>query len=287
MQRLSFCFAILLLAAVAFAAPEEFGLAPTPETPTADEILLKDGNLLVGRIVEQRPDVVVFESDSLGLIEIPWANIERLARAADRSGVMVDPDYNSLMFCPTPATLSKGDAYFRDFELFFLNFGYAPSDRFNLSFGTLFPISGDLVMISIGGKLMLLDRTEQPVGLALVGSYTLLEEVSFGSAGVVAGVGDKRSSLNLSVNRAYDDDGDTETIFLLGADTQLTKRSKVFAEYLSSSSILDDDDFNGFINLGVRLFGESHSLSLSGFRPLDTDSGSLIAWPMLAYSNHF
>ena len=252
------------------------------------EILLTDGTILTGRIIEEHEDYVVFETETLGRMEILRANIKRIAHSGDRSGVMIDPDYNSLMFCPTPATLAKGDSYFRDFELFFLNFGAGVTDAFDLSIGTLFPFSADVVMVSIGGKLRLIDREVQPIGLALVGSYTKLEEVSFSAVGAVMGVGNKRSSFNVLVNQTSDDDGDSETVFIIGADTQMTRRSKIFAEFMSSSALFaDDNDIEGFINIGVRMFGDSHSFSLSGFRPLDANSDSFIAFPMVMYSNHW
>jgi len=127
------------------------------------------------------------------------------------------------------------------------------------------------------------------VGLALAASYTFLEEVRFGAVGAVAGIGDRRNSLNLAVNRTFDDDGNSETVFLVGADAQITRRSKLFAEYMSSSALLEDEDsdLKGFVNIGVRIFGESHSFSLSGFRPLDDDLDSFIAFPMVMYSNHW
>ena len=280
--------AILLLAAVAAAAANDFAGAPAAGSPP-DEVLLTDGTLLAGRILEELADRIVFETDALGRLEIPRASIVRLARGAERTGALSDPDYNSLMFCPTPATLAKGDSYFRDFELFFLNYGASLADAFNLSVGTLFPVSSEVLMISLGGKLRLADRETQPVGLALTGSYTRLEEVKFGAVGVVAGGGDRRRSLNLAVNQTFDDDGDTELAFILGADVQSSRRGKIFAEYMSSASLLADEDadLEGFLNVGVRLFGDSHSFSLSGFRPLTDDSGSFVAFPMLMYSNHW
>ena len=47
-------------------------------------------------------------------------------------------------------TLPSGSGYFRSFELFFLNFGYAPADDVNLSVATLFPVTGDVLMLSVG-----------------------------------------------------------------------------------------------------------------------------------------
>jgi len=140
----------------------------------------------------------------------------------------------------------------------------------------------------VGGKFRLIDREEKPVGLALVGSYTKMEDVSFSAVGAVAGVGNKRSSFNVLINRTSDDDGDSETVYIIGGDTQLTRRSKIFGEFMSSSALFaDDSDIEGFINIGVRMFGDSHSFSLSGFRPLDTNSDSFIAFPMIMYSNHW
>ena len=275
---------ILCLGAVAAAAPYEFSDdTATPPPPRQDELLLNDGTLLLGTIIEERADVVVFETAALGRMEIRRADIVRLAHGGERAGAIADPDYNSLMFCPTPATLARGDSYFRDFELFVLNFGTSLTDAFDLSVGTLFPISADVLMITV------VDRERQPLGLALVGGYTRLEEVQFGSVGVVAGVGNRRNSLNLAVNRTYDDDGDTETVLMAGADYQATPRSKFFVEYMSTATLLEDedDDLHGFLNLGVRLFGDSHSFTLSGFRPLTDDTGSFIAFPMIMYSNHW
>lgn len=251
-----------------------------------DEILLKDGTLLRGTILEERDDAVVFETASLGRLEITRDRIERIARAKDPAGVITDPDQNSIMFCPTPATLPRGTAYFRDFELFVLNFGFGVTDALDLSLGTLFPFSGDVLMLSGGAKLRLLDRESSPLGLALTGSYTKLEETHFGAFGAVAGVGDAQRSLNLAVNLAYDDDGDTEAIFIVGGDWQGGRHTKIFAEFFSSSTLLqdEDDDLEGFINIGLRLFGEAHSFSLSGFRPLTASSGSFIAFPMIMFS---
>jgi hypothetical protein len=273
------------------AAAQEIGGSSGPPLNVRefDEILLKDGNLLRGRVIEQNENLVIFETESLGRLEIPLASIERIALRDQQSGVVQDPDQNSIMFCPTPATLPRGDSYFRDFQLFFLNFGFGITDAFDLSFGTLFPVSTKALMLSVGGKLRLVDRESAPIGLALTGSFTHLEETNFGAFGAVAGIGDLHRSLNLAVNLAYDDDGDTETIFILGGDVQTGRGNKLFGEYFSSSSLLkdEDDDLKGFINIGFRFFGENHSFSLSGFRPLIGDSDGFIAFPMIMYSKHF
>ncbi len=288
MTRIAIAIAVaaLLLAAAAIASPEEFGVAPAPEPTVPDEVLLTDGTVLTGRIVEMNDDVVVIVTESLGRMEIPCDRVVRTARAGDDAGVRMDPDRNTLMFCPTPETLPRGSHYFRDFELFFLNFGTAVNDDVNISVGTIFPVSADVALLSLGAKVRLLDRNEAPMGLAATGSWTLTEDVKFGHVGVVAGVGDARRSFNVAVNHAFDADGGTEMILLAGVDSQVSRSAKFFAEFMSSSAIIDSDDIDGFLNIGFRLFGDTHSFSLAGFRPL-VDSGSFIAWPMVMYSRHF
>jgi len=290
MKRLPLLLLLALLCGGQASAQEIGGVgAPVASPEKFDEILLKDGSLLLGRIIEESADLVVIETASLGRLEIPRANIERLAGRDAPAGVFPDPDQNTIMFCPTPATLPKGAAYFRDFELFLLNVGYGVTDALDLSFGTLFPVSAELFMLSTGAKWRLVDRDSSGIGLALTGSFTLLDETTFGAFGGVAGIGNRRNSLNLSVNRTYDDDGDAETVFIVGGDAQMGRRNKIFAEYFSSSALLEDedDDLSGFINIGFRFFGERHSFSLSGFRPLGEDMGSLVAFPMIMYSQHF
>ncbi len=265
------------------------GAPGTEGTEGTDEILLKDGNILLGKVVEEREGLIIFETESLGRLEIPRANIERMALYMAKSGVFTDPDQNTIMFCPTPASLPKGDGYFRNFELFVLNFGLGVTDNFDLSIGTLFPVSSNALMVAFGGKLRLVDREKSPIGLALTGSFTMLEETQFGAVGAVVGIGDRHKSLNVAVNYTVDEDGGKDTIFIVGGDFQTGRRTKLFGEYFSAASLFNDenDDLNGFINFGIRIFGQRHSFSLSAFRPLVEDSGSFIAFPMLMYSYHW
>ena len=290
MTRLLLLLLLALLCSGPASAQEIGGKgAPLPSPARFDEILLKDGSLLLGRIIEEGADLVIIETASLGRLEIPRANIERLARRDAPAGIFPDPDQNTIMFCPTPATLPKGDAYFRDFELFLLNVGFGATGNLDLSFGTLFPVSTDVFMLSMGAKFRLVDRDSSGIGLALTGSYTLLDETRFGAFGGVVGIGNRSNSLNLSVNYTYDDDGETETVYIVGGDVQTGRRGKFFAEYFSSSSLLEDedDDLSGFINIGFRFFGQRHSFSLSAFRPLSDDLDSFVAFPMIMYSQHF
>jgi hypothetical protein len=197
-----------------------------------------------------------------------------------------DPDINSIMFCPTPQTLPAGSSYFRDVELFFLNYGYSVSDDTNISIGTHFPITGELSFVSAGFKHRIFDRDEYRFGLALFANGTFYDDGSFGVFGVIAGNGDNDKSLNLSISQGYNEHSDSGIIVMLGGDKRIGDGTKVIAEYFNTTAFMDfNDDFYGFSNIGVRWFGETMAVSMTAMIPLQDDS--FIALPMVTISKHW
>ncbi len=287
-------------------------------------IQVRDGSEITARVVEADEDRLVVWSASLGTLTIRRGEVVSIIvvpeRGPSRPGTLpppadppmeiptptatptpaaagpvdrtasfrTDPDRNTILLGPTPETLPKGSAYFRNFELLILNFGLAPADAFNLSFGMIFPVTGELVSLSGGFKLRLVDRAADGLGLAVAASGTYLEDGAFGSIIGIAGVGSERSSLNLSIHRSYAENSDALSYFIVGADTQVGPGFKLLAEYANSTRAVtrDEDDFNGFLSVGFRVFGEGSSFTLTGFRPL-VDTGSFIAFPVAMYSHQF
>jgi hypothetical protein len=264
------------------------------------EIRLSDGTLLRGRIASEDDGYVVVESELLGRLTIERVHVESVVEVEETSLRSApeasqhrddpgrrDPDRNTIMLGPTPETLPAGTAYFRNFELFILNFGFAPSDILNLSIGTIFPVTSELRSLSVGIKLRLTSREKHGLGLAVAASGTTLDQEKFGSIIGIIGIGDAEKSLNLSVHRTFTD-GEGVTFFIAGGDVLAGNGFKLFAEYGNSTdAVLSDEDFTGLVNVGFRIFGERTSFSLSGFRPLAEDTGSFIAFPVAMYSRHF
>jgi len=268
----------------------------------ADTVILKTGKCLEGRIVSENADSLVikvkniqnhhqlvFEELTLAREDVASLRYGNFGSEVNDLTLLHDPDYNSIMFCPTPATIPKGDFYFRDFELYFLNFGWGAGESTSLSFMTHFPIVSVMSFGSIGIKHSLLDRETAPLGLALAGSYTfftgdLTKSLLTGS--LILGLGDKDRSLNLLVNQSYQKDGDPFTTFVLGGDIRIGRRTKFLAEYMNSTNFLfGEDDFNGFLNLGVRFFGKDWSFSFTGVRPMES-MDSFMFLPMFQFSIH-
>jgi len=260
-----------------------------------DEILLVDGTVLSGRIVAETETSVTIETASLGHVELSREQIRSISRAGEGPGLGGDPDFNSIQLTPTPATVPQGEHYFRSFELLILNYGYGITDDLNLSLGALFPISTEWNLLLTGLKWQVADRTESPVGLAVSASYLIApDDRTYASLGGIAGLGDARRSLNVAVDYGWDEDGESGQRILVGGDVQISGRMKLFAEWANSELVFatgddeDDDELDGFINAGFRIFGESMAFTLGGFRPLIAeDTGSFVALPMLMFSAHW
>ncbi|MBM4118882.1 hypothetical protein FJ251_14330 [bacterium] len=290
-------FALLLIALAAPAAARGAVTDRRPEaarTPLVDEILLVDGTVLSGHIVAETDSSITIETASLGRVEVQRAQIQRLAKAGIRYGVADDPDCNSVLLTPTPATVGKGDAYFRNFELLILNGGYGITENLDLSIATLFPIGGDWNFIAVGLKAELVDRETHDLGLAITGSHLIAPDAQrFSSLAVVVGIGDRRRSLSVAADRGFNEDGEAATRVMVGGDLQINRRTKLFAEWASSELAFsfggdddDDDEFDGFMTLGVRFFGERMAFTLGGFRPVSADTGSLLFLPLAMFSVH-
>jgi len=268
----------------------------------ADTVVLKNGKRYDGKILSETADSLTmdvrvprgradysWERHTIARADLASLLYEDLSDVAGDLSIPRDPDYNSIMFCPTPATLPKGDFYFRDFELYILNFGWAIRESTSLSLMTHFPVVSFMDFGSIGFKQRLVDREEHAIGLAVAGSYTFgTEDIardSFLTGTLVAGGGNRERSVNVALNQAWKEGEETELFVVAGADSRTSRRSKIFVEYMNSTTFIDDDDFNGILNLGIRFFGTDWSFSLSGIRPLE-NTGSLFLIPMFQFSYH-
>jgi len=257
-----------------------------------DEILLKDGNVVTGRIVSETDDEIVLETESLGRITLERARIERITRAGEKRAGLIDPDHNSILLTPTPETLPKGSHYFRSYELLILHYGYGITDDLNFSAAAMFPITTEWNFIYPGLKWRILDRAEQGFGLAVTGGYLIAPyDQTLTTFGVVAGVGNERRCLNFALDYAMNQDGDGGERIFLGGDMQISRRIKLFAEWGTMAKLLsndEDDAFNGLLNFGFRVFGEHMAFSLGVLRPLiDSDDSSFVGIPMMMFSAHW
>lgn len=293
LRTLACVLSSLFILALSNPAPgQEQPSASEGSSPVRVEVTLADGSVVSGTIVSESASVIVLDT-SVGRLEIDRARVrsivygeESSARTLRPGGWRDDPDYNSLILTPTSETLPKGDVYYRNFELLFNNFGYAVTDDFNISAMGAFPVTSDLRLVSIGAKYRLVSRETAGIGVAASGSAWLVDDETLATLSAVASFGDRRRSVTLAANYGIGEEN-SEFFFFVGGDVQVGAGFKLLVEYGNSGDALTEDDFNGVLNLGFRLFWEKASFSLSGFRPLEDTDDDFIAFPLAMFSAHF
>src|SRR5688500_4060539 len=73
---------------------------------------------------------------------------------------------------PTAFTPPAGSFTFRDFELFFLTMGLAPTDATSLTVGFLFPISSEFQILTAGAKQRLWQSADSLTAAALTANFS-------------------------------------------------------------------------------------------------------------------
>ena len=166
--RLFLLCILLLLVSVPATATDEGPFEPL------DTITMNDGSVLKGRIVDEDQDKVVLETP-FGRLDVPRDEIDLIERTDSHGRTQFegqhDPDTNSIFLTPTPETKGHG-AYFRNYMLFFVNWGLAVHENVDVTVGTFLPITGDFEWLSAGIKWRLFSREEHRVGVAVIANGT-------------------------------------------------------------------------------------------------------------------
>jgi hypothetical protein len=272
-------------------------LAAAASAPAAD-FRLDDGTVLKGEVVSLDDSVAVIRTTTLGEVRMRRARVvEGLpgsdpARAAASEAASPeqgrrarDPAGYALFFMPTAFTPEAGTVTFRDFELFFLAFGFSPTNTTVFSGGFLFPISSSVQVLSFGAKQQLYSSGSS--ALAVTGNVTLpiLEDTDdeealynanlvfskrFGNTFHSDAVGLHAMAGTLSST------GETLAMLGLGSEFRLTRNAKFLAEIYGPFEEFD----SALLTLGFRLHAERLSADIGGVRPLEAE-GDFLFFPML------
>ncbi|MCF7814114.1 MAG: hypothetical protein K9N09_08565 [Candidatus Cloacimonetes bacterium] len=190
---------------------------------------------------------------------------------------------HDLFLMPTAYTMPKGSKYFSDYELFFLNYAIAPTDRTHLALFTLFPITTDFLnTFSVGVKQNYLRKEKIQSAF-----WCAFNPESVGlSIGNVLSLGQKKRSIHVGLSaltaRGADD---FEFLYMLGARLG-SERSDFIIEFENTNSLIDSD-FSGIMTLGFRFRGKTITWDFAGIRPLFEDMGNLLFIPFLKATVYF
>lgn len=270
-------------------------------TATAAELKLDDGSVIRGEILSLTDSVVAVRTQSLGDVLVMRSRIVAGLDESDSPSsppirgerYRQDPAGYALFFLPTAFTPPQGTKTFRDFELFFLNFGYSPTSSTVVSGGFLFPITTEFQLLTLGVKQQLF-QTQTGTAMAITGNITI--PVSDDAEGSLYN-GNLLFSHRVAEGRYEDAFGvhaalgywkgteSEEGAFTLGAgaEVRLTANAKFIAEYYGPT----EEPEVGFMTLGFRLHGDKLSADIAGVRPLEAEGGDFLFFPLLVVNYRF
>jgi len=239
--------------------------APAADAPV-QEILLRDGSRLFGRVVATAPDTLVVVTTAGARVAIPRAQVERMrvatGRAVDGAFWGEDPNLSRLFFTSTARPLPRGEGYVSSFMLFFPFVAYGVTDRFTMAGGT--PIIPDAIgqVFYLAPKVAVAHRPGADYAVGALGFFSSKEE---GSVGVLYGSGTWGTSdraVTAGAGWGYASSGSTldlasKPVLVLGGEWRVSRRTKLVTE-----NWIPVGSTSHFVSGGVRFIGERISADL-------------------------
>ncbi len=260
-------------------------------------IELKSGERITCEIISEESEVMTVISDTFGEMKINRADIKLITELDERTGYKYDdPNHCSLLFMPSAETNPKGTWYISDYELFYMNVGYSPTDNLHVSTGFLFPIIPEMITegpLSFGFKYRTFSDPYK-MNMSIMGTYnTVLEESDTGL--ITYGTAfnyylNPKSTFNFYIGGLTSTETKgSESIFSfsLGLTHRTSESSKLIIEYLNGG-IFDEIETKGVMLFGLRFFGEKISADLAAIKFFDiTGSDIWLLIPLISLTYHF
>jgi len=251
--------------------------------PQVQELVLTDGSVLYGRVVEEGdPFRFALVSGVESIIPVENVRSLRVAAGSVQRGEFwpEDPNRTRLFFGPTARSLPRGQGYFAVYEVFIPFLAVGITDSFVISGGTPLLFSGGGSRpFWIAPKLRVLqsENTEAAVGVLAVA----VEDEDFGLLYGVVTRGGPTRSLTLGVGYGYVNGGLADNpAIMLGGEIRLVRGVKLITEnYLFPGG-------TGLISAGPRFFGERLSADLGLAAPVVGNGGTFV-FPLVNFVWNF
>jgi len=191
---------------------------------------------------------------------------------------------HELFLMPTAETMPKGSFYFADYELLIINFTYAPTSSTHVGVYTIFPVVAEfLETVTVSVKQRYLNTQS----FRSAAWFTYSPKSNFFSVGNSISIGKQKTNFHLGIGAltVFDDTSDWELVYMAGVKFRASSRLSLLAEYTNFSTLIDED-YYGFVSIGVRIHWSKAALDIGGFRPLE-DSGDLILIPIVKFTIFF
>ena len=268
MHRLLFALLLLLIAPSTSARAQDTVVVSVTPDSMVTQLTLRDGSVLVGRVLEVSATHVRFSS-GIGETNIPRSSIiaiRTMGRDQVHDGQLwpEDPSRTRLLFAPTGRMMHQGEAYLTDASVFFPSVQYGVTDRFSIGVGaSILPgIDFDENILYFTPKLGLYQspKLNVSVGALLAAGKVVSDASPVGLAYGVATVGDENQSVTAGGGFGFANGESTSLgVLMLGGSTRTTKNIALVTENYLAVSNSSASVFSG----GVRFIGERLSVDLA------------------------
>ncbi len=246
------------------------------------EILLKDGLIIKGTILDQTKDTLVVATEYMGTVRIPKDKIEKtVSQAANKLPLSYsfakDPNETRAFIMPTGSTLPAGKGYVGDYELFFFTAAVGATNWLMVNGGfLLLPISIEDQVVNYGLKARLTpnsDKVNIAVGLQMLSP--LSQGTSFGIGYGVASFGNAEGKASIAFGKTFSPAGSSPFVIAASGDKRVSGSMKLLFE----TWIIQDSKWFPLI-IGVRFFGSKLSGDLGLLYPIGENISSPIGYPV-------
>lgn len=262
------------------------------------QIILGDGKIVIGKLVQQDSQSFVIETKNLGTISIFRANAKSITfigseQIKNGQFFFPNPHPTRYFFGPSAIPLKKGEKYFQNAYLLSNSIQIGLTDQFSIGGGVVIPFLFYLTPkigkkiaenIHIGGGLLIASSfiSDLNVGLA----------VGYGS--ITLGTQEDNVTLNAGWGASKENNYDASTgisrntwgaasrpMFTLSGMTRISKKCMLLTENWFVSAKQYQYDVNGKINGaqntynmifsgGIRIMGEKNSFDIGILSPIVT-----------------
>lgn len=261
------------------------------EQPTTSEeyiwIKTKDGQTIVGKVLERTASHFIIEKDNNDQVEIPHLDIKsfnQIEKSQIRNGKywFDNPNASRNLYSPTGYGLRKGEGYYQNFMLFINHVGYGFSDNFTLGAGLIPFTFGEGAIFSITPKFSI-PIVDNKVNAGLGVSYNHILGANGGIAYGVLTFGSR--DRNFTVGSGYgmwEGDWAKRPIFTASATFRFNRNFGFVTEnwFIPVEKGYNENTrsvnmgYAGFITAGLRYMHERFSVDLSVMTSPEIGSGT-------------
>ena len=280
---------VALLACSALPAPVTAGTGAAQASSAAvtmpgpgetQELTLRDGSRLYGRVISIEPDEIIFRTLAGVDVTVCRSDIGGLrvvrGRVVDGVFVPADPNATRLFFGPTARSLEAGHGYLAVYEILMPFVQVGLTDRISFGAGAPLVFGGDTTHpFWISPKAQVFDSPRAKVAVGLLHIFAE-DDDQVGIAYGVTTIGHEDSAMTIGAGYGYETSGGGgAAVVMVGGERRVSRRLKVVTEnYVWEGP-------SGILSGGVRFIGDRLSADLGLVVPLSDDG--FFAFPIVNF----